>query len=55
MKKLVLILLSVAAITAFGFISNDANSEKNNDENSQIFVIKGFEKSGYSESNTASL
>lgn len=55
MKKLVLILLTVAAITAFGFISYDTSTDKNNDENSQTFVIKGFEKSGYSESNTASL
>ncbi|GAB1445481.1 MAG: hypothetical protein KF860_13470 [Cyclobacteriaceae bacterium] len=55
MKKLTLILVSAAAITAFGFISYDAHSEKSKDENSQVIVIKGFEKSGYSESNTGSI
>ncbi|HPI80496.1 MAG: hypothetical protein M9954_02450 [Cyclobacteriaceae bacterium] len=55
MKKLAFILLSAAAVTTFGFISYDSQPEKNQGDKNQKMVIKGFEKSGYSESNTASL
>lgn len=57
MKKYALILLTLVAVTTFGFISYDSSFQSSNgerNENDQI-VIKGLEKSGYSESNTASL
>lgn len=55
MKKYVLILLTAAAITTFGFISYDSKVQSSSDETNDQIVIKGLEKSGYSESNTASL
>lgn len=55
MKKIVLVLLTAAAITTFGFVSYDSNNREMSDEINENIIIKGLEKSGYSESNTASL
>ena len=55
MKKLTIISILAVAVSALSFVSYNTTEKPTSNQPNEMTVLKGAEKSGYSESNLGSL